>query len=73
METAVVPVKSAWYSKINWTAAISALSSLAITLAAGLPAEQAAIVLTVINLATNGATWAFRTFGNASVSPASLG
>lgn len=72
MDTAVVPVKSAWYSKINWTQGVSLLATLLALKGFNLDAEtQVAIVGTIQGIQAV-VTWAFRTFGNASVSPASL-
>lgn len=66
---AVVPVKTAWLSKINWTAIGSALASLATANVLGFDAETQAKVLVGVNLATNAATLIWRTWFNRSVTP----
>ena len=73
METAAVPVKSSWQSKINWTAIIGAVGTLITTNALGLEPATQVKVLAVWGLAQNVATVIFRTWFNNSVSPASLG
>ena len=72
-ETALVPVKSAWLSKINWAAIGSSVASLATTNALGLDAATQAQVLVVVNLATNVLTFVLRTWFNNSVTPQSGG
>lgn len=72
-ETAVVPVKSAWYSKINWTQVGGALLSLATTFAAGLPPAQAALVATGINVVQGLLTIVFRTWFNNTATPPAAG
>lgn len=64
-----VPVKSAWFAKINWTAIGSAVISLATANAFGLDAQTQATVLLMTNLATNIATVIFRTYFNNTVTP----
>jgi hypothetical protein len=71
----VVPVVSAWYSKINWTQLVSG-AAMALTFfsggKAGLDTNQQLAVVTTIGLVTTGVTWALRTFFNGTVNPASL-
>ena len=69
VETAIVPVKSAWLSKINWAAIGSSVASLATTNVLGLDAATQAQVLVVVNLATNVLTFVLRTWFNRSVTP----
>lgn len=57
-----VPIKSAWYAKINWTALGSAAATLLTTNAFGLDPQTQVTVLAVTNLITNVATVVFRTF-----------
>jgi hypothetical protein len=75
VETATVPVKSAWASKINWTQAVGATAMIATLVSGGqlniTPGEQTAIVVT-IGVVSNVITWICRTWFNGSVSPASL-
>lgn len=71
-ETARVPVRTAWASKINWTQAVSLLATLLALRGFSLDADtQVAIIATIQGVQTV-ATWVFRTFFNKSVSPASL-
>ena len=69
METAIVPVKSAWLSKINWLAIGSSLASLATANVLGLDPETQAKVLVGVNVATNVGTFIFRTWLNHTVTP----
>jgi uncharacterized protein (DUF697 family) len=67
-----VEVKSAWLSKINWTQAVSVAASIGVIFGVDLdPKTQVEIVAGIQGL-QSVATWAFRTFFNRSVSPASL-
>ncbi len=70
--TATVPVKSAWLSKVNWTAIGTAVMTLITTNALGLDAATQVKVLSVTTIASNVLTIVFRTFFNGSVSPGSL-
>lgn len=67
-----VAVKSAWFSKINWTQAVSLVGTLLALKGFNLDAETQVAIVATIQGAQSVATWAFRTFGNRSVSPASL-
>ncbi len=67
-----VEVKSAWFSKINWTQVVAVLAAWLGAKGISLDAEtQVQVVLAVQGL-QSAVTWAFRTFFNRSVSPASL-
>jgi hypothetical protein len=70
--TAQVPIRSAWYSKVNWVAVVGAIGTLVTSNAIGLDAETQVKVLAVWGLAQNVATVVFRTWFNGSVSPQSL-
>lgn len=74
-ETAVVPVTSAWSSKINWTQAVSAVAMGLTFLSGGKigmsPDQQAAVVVT-IGVVGNIATWVMKTWFTTSVHSASL-
>lgn len=67
-----VEVKSAWLSKINWTQAVSLAATLLAIKGINLDAETQVAVIATIQGGQSVATWAFRTFFNRSVSPASL-
>jgi hypothetical protein len=71
-QTANVPVKSAWLSKINWTSAGAAATSLIIALGIDIPADKKAAILSGLTIAQSVLTWIFRTWFNASVPPSSL-
>lgn len=69
---AVVPIMSAWYSKVNWTQAIAMTATVLTIWGVDLdPKTQLAMVATIQGAAAV-ATWVFRTWFNKSVSPASL-
>ena len=73
--SAVVPVTSAWASKINWTQAVAVGSSILVFAfgpKASLSTDQQLALVTTINLVQSAATWIFRTWYNGSVSPSSL-
>jgi len=79
--TAVVPIASAWVSKINWTQIVAmALSTLVAANPADIlqfinvtpdPATKMTIILGIQG-AQSLATWVLRTYFNGSVSPGSL-
>jgi hypothetical protein len=71
-DTATVPIKSAWYSKINWTQAGSALTALIIAFGIDIPDKYRADVLLGVTMVTNVCTWVFRTWYNGTVAPSSL-
>lgn len=70
--TARVEVKSAWFSKINWTQAVSLGGTLLALKGFNLDADTQVSIVAGIQGIQSVATWAFRTFFNRSVSPASL-
>ena len=70
--TAVVPVQTAWLSKINWTQVVGAIGTLVTTNAFGLDAATQVKILAVWGLAQNAATFVFRTWFNGTVSPGSV-
>ena len=75
METATVPVTSAWTSKVNWTQGVSAFAMILTFLSgghAGLSPDQQAAVVVTIGVVCNVATWAMKTFFTDSVHAASL-
>lgn len=74
-DTAVVSIKSSWYSKINWVQAVSGAAMIATLVSGGkfniTPDQQVAIV-TTIGVVNGLVTWVLRTWFNGTVSPASL-
>jgi hypothetical protein len=67
-----VEVKSAWMSKINWTQGVSLAATLLAIKGFTLDADTQIAIVTGIQSVQAVATWAFRTFFNRSVGPASL-
>ena len=67
----VVPVKSAWFSKINWTQAIAFLAMLVSYFGINVdPATQAAILAAITAISTI-VTWIMKTFFTKSITPSS--
>jgi hypothetical protein len=71
-QKARVEVKSAWLSKINWTQAVAILASVLVVWGIDLDAKTQLAIVSMIQGAQSVATWAFRTWFNRTVSPASL-
>jgi hypothetical protein len=70
----VVPVKSAWLSKINWTQAVASIAmvlALVTGNAISLTADQQGAVVVVIGVIGNIATFIFKTWFTKSVTPSS--
>lgn len=69
----VVPVKSAWYSKINWTQAIAmvAMAGTVFNLFDWTPAQQVEILAGITTI-QSGVTWLWKTFFTTTVTPASI-
>ena len=72
METAIVPIKPAWQSKINWTQGVSLAATLLALKGFNLAAETQVAIVATIQGGQAVATWIFRTFFNKSVTPASM-
>ncbi len=72
MDKALVPVVSAWYSKINWTQAGSAATALIVAFGIDFPADQKAAILGGLVVVQSVLTWVLRTWFNGSVAPTSL-
>ena len=72
MDKTVVPVVSAWYSKINWTQVGGSATALIVAFGIDIPAEQKTTVLGGLVVAQSLLTWVFRTWFNGSVNPGSL-
>jgi hypothetical protein len=73
--TVIVPITSAWSSKINWTQAVAIIASLLTFFSGGsfglTDAQQAAIVVT-IGVIQGIATWIMKTFFTSTVHASSL-
>ena len=72
-DTAVVPVKPIWASKIILTQVGAAFISIATAVLPVLPPDKAAVAAVAIQSASAIVTVMFRTFFNGSVSPQSIG
>lgn len=70
--TARVEIKSAWFSKINWTQAVAMAASVGVIFGVDLDAKTQLALVGMIQSGQTVATWLFRTWFNRSVSPASL-
>lgn len=68
----VVPVKSAWLSKINWTQGIALLAMAGTFLGFDLDAKTQAEVLAGIVGIQSAVTWLLKTFFTTTVTPASI-
>ncbi len=69
MNTAVVPVKSAWASKTNWTQAIAVIAMILSFFGFDLDvATQTAILAGIIGVQAT-ITWILRTFFTDSITP----
>lgn len=70
----VVPVKSAWLSKINWTQAVSGFAMILGFVtgnAVSLTADQQGALIVVIGLIGNIVTFVMKTWFTKSVTPSS--
>lgn len=68
----VVAVKSAWFSKINWTQAVGVLAGVVTLFGFDIPPETQAQILAGI-LAVQGAmTWIIKTWFTSTVAPSSM-
>jgi hypothetical protein len=67
-----VPVKSAWYSKINWLAFAGAAISLLGTNALGLDAATQVKVMSVVQVVQSLGTIVLKTFFTPTVTPSSV-
>lgn len=68
-EVATVPVKSAWFSKINFAQVVAVLATVLTFFGLDLPAETQAQILAAIASVTAVITWVLRTFFNRTVTP----
>ena len=72
MERTLVDVKSAWFSKINWTQAISFIAMMLTTFGIDLDADTQAQILAGIISAQATVTWFLRTFKTDTVPPSAV-
>lgn len=66
---AIVPVKSAWFSKINWLQAAGAATAIVTAFQLDIPMEYKPHALVAMNFAQATLTWIARTWFNNSVTP----
>ncbi len=71
-ETARVPIKSAWLSKVNWTQAVALLAAWLGAKGINVDAETQVQIVLSVQAIQSVATWILRTWFNKSVTPASL-
>jgi hypothetical protein len=64
--------KTAWFSKINWTQAVSFLAMIIAFFGFDLPAEQQAEIVAAILAVTNVVTWIIRTWFTDTLTDASV-
>jgi hypothetical protein len=69
---AVVPIKSAWTSKINWIQVISVLSALGILFGIDISAEDQAKLLVAATVVSNIVTGVVKTWFTATVTEQSI-
>jgi hypothetical protein len=70
MDSTNVLIKSAWFSKINWTQFVSFIAMMLTTFGIDLDAETQAQILAGIIAAQAVVTWFLRTFKTDTVTPA---
>ncbi len=68
----VVPVKSAWISKINITQAVALLATLLATFGVDMPEDVRVGIITAITAATTILTWVLRTWFTKSVTRSAM-
>lgn len=68
----VVPVKSAWISKINITQAVALLATLLATFGVEMPEDVRVGIITAITAATTIVTWVLHTWFTKSVPRSSV-
>lgn len=71
-ETFRVLVKSAWWSKINWTQGLASAAALATLFGVDLDAQTQANILAGIVGIQAAVTWVLKTFVTPSVTPSSV-
>ncbi len=73
MDRTTVEIKSAWFSKINWTQAIAFVGMMLTTFGFDLDPETQAQIVTAIGGIQAGVTWFLRTFKTDTVTPSAAG
>lgn len=75
MNQAVVETKSAWLSKINWTAGVAGTATVLNFFSGNklnITPEQQLAIVTTISVIGNIATWVFKTWFTPTVTPSSV-
>ena len=71
----IVPTKSAWLSKINWTQGVSS-AAMVLTLVSGgklnLSADQQTAIIVTIGVVGDVSTWVIKTWFTPTVTPGSV-
>lgn len=70
MDIVEVAVKSAWWSKINWTQVVSMAASAAVFFGFNLPEDQKAAIIAVLNGLSGVMTIVLRTWFTSTITPA---
>lgn len=65
-----VAIKSAWWSKVNWTQVVAMAATLGVLFGFNLPAEDQAKIVATIQAVAGLATIILRTWFTTSVTPA---
>ena len=73
MATTTVEIKSAWYSKINWTQALALGASVLVVFGINLPPEVQVQIVAGIQAAQAVLTWVIKTWFTDTVTPAASG
>ncbi|MER8619157.1 hypothetical protein NKG99_20355 [Mesorhizobium sp. M1409] len=73
MAKATVEIKSAWYSKINWTQALALAASILVVFGVNIPPEVQVQIVAGIQAVQAVVTWALKTWFTDSVTPAAAG
>jgi hypothetical protein len=71
-DTVTVPVKSSWYSKINWTQAIGVLASVGVIFGVEITPETQVQILGGIQVVQAAVTYILRTWFTKDVTAASV-
>lgn len=70
--TATVDVRSAWFSKVNWTQAVGIGASVLIVATGGkvkIPLDQQLEIVAAIQALQGLVTWALKTFSHPTITP----
>lgn len=71
-DAVTVPVKSAWFSKINWLQAAGAATAVVTAFQLDIPMQYKPHALVAMNVAQGVLTWIARTWFNGTIAPASI-